>query len=107
MNIWPAEALQEKQGEVKDYFEKLGYKVSWDFNTRSGERWWEIYDDELVAQIDMGVSLPYILEDLCQFHLGHDKGIDRPDKPDYKVNGGGSKFDEMLRKIYEDQRIKV
>lgn len=105
MSLMPAIALTEKGGEVKDYFEKLGYVVTWDFKTNTRETWWEIIKDKnLVAQIDMGISLPYILEDLCEFHLGKTKGIDRPDKPDYKVNGYGPSFDEMLKKVYDDNQ---
>jgi len=100
MGIWPAEALTEKGGEVNDYFEKLGYQVTWDF--RSGERWWEIIkDDDLVAQIDMGVPLSDIVEDFCCFHLGKSG----TSKSDYKVNGHGPQFDEMLKRVYENQQI--
>ncbi len=93
-----AKVVKEKESEVKNYFEKLGYWVTWDFNARSREQWWELYADELVAQIDMGVPLIDILEDLCQFHLGKDG----TSKSDYKINGHGPKFDELLRKVYED-----
>jgi hypothetical protein len=106
MSLMPAESLTEKGGEVKDYFEKLGYQVTWDFKINGGT-WWEIVKgNKLVAQIDMGVSLPHILEDLCQFHLGNDKGIDRSDKPNYTVNGFGPVFDEMLEKVYNEQHVK-
>jgi len=103
-----AEALQEKTGEVQEYFEKLGYEVSWDFSNRSGERWWEISDEDgLIVQIDMGVSLTHIVEDICSFHLGT-PCVDRPDKPDYKLSGPDSdKMKELFKKVYEDQRTKI
>jgi hypothetical protein len=97
------DAIQEKTSDITEYFEKMGYKVTWDFNSRSGEKWWEIYDDELVTQIDVGIPLNYVLEDLCEFHLGKDKGIDRPDKPDYKICGSGPDFDMMLKRVYNEQ----
>ena len=102
--LLPAFVLTSEGQKIKKFFEDLGYHVSWDFSNRYGGFWWEFLDDnrEIIAQIDMGVSLEYIVEDLCCFHLGNNKGIDRPDKPDYKVNGVGDQFDEMLKKVYEN-----
>ena len=104
-----AEALKEKDGEVKQYFEKLGYRVSWDFNTRSGERWWEIYDKEeggLIVQIDMGVPLKYVIEDICSFHKGT-PCIDRPDKPDWKFSGpDGPELTALLKKVYRYNNLQ-
>lgn len=98
----PAEVLTERGGEVKDYFVKLGYNVTWDFSTRSGEQWREIMKDrKLIAQIDMDVPLTDIIMDLEQFYLGK-PGIS---KSDYKVNGQGEEFDEMLKKVYHSTHI--
>lgn len=87
-----------KKSEFEEYFISLGYKVSYDWN-RAGEKWWELYDNGLVAQIDMGVPLKDILMDLCQIHLGK-PGVS---KSDYKVCGNGPKFDEMLKRVYEKE----
>ena len=103
------EALTEKKSDVSEYFEKMGYSVTWDCSRHLGETWWEIYtkDNKLVVQIDIGIPLPYVLEDLCEFHLGKDIGIDRPDKPSYKVCGSGPLFDEMLKKVYDEQNLNI
>ena len=100
MSLMPAKSLTEKSGEVKDYFEKLGYQITWDFKTTTRETWWEIIKGEkLVAQIDMGVPLCDIIEDFCQFYLGKSG----TSKSNYKVNGYGPVFDEMLEKVYNEQ----
>jgi hypothetical protein len=84
--------------EVRDYFVILGYDVDWDYNRAAGESWHELYKDgKLVAQIDKGVPLEDIIADLCAFHLGKD-GVSMSD---YKINGHGPEFDELLKKVYE------
>jgi hypothetical protein len=89
---------EPKKNEIVEYFEGLGYKVDYDYSQRLGESWHEICDDKgLIAQIDIGVPLKDILQDLCQFHLGK-PGIS---KSDYKICGSGPRFDEMLKEVYE------
>lgn len=51
--------------EIARYFTKLGYQVSWDFSRREGVEWYEISDDRNeLLQIDMGVSLKALREDM-------------------------------------------
>lgn len=97
------EALTDKKDEVSEYFESLGYEVSWDFNTRSGERWWEIIDKDggMIVQIDMGVPLKYVIEDISCFHRKI-PCIDRPDKPDWKFSGQDSEeLTELMEKVHK------
>lgn len=99
------EAIQEKEGEVKDYFEKLGYDVSWDFNRRDNEKWWEILDEDglCIVQIDMEIPLSDILEDICQFHLGKEG----TSKSNYKISGPDSdEMKELFKKVYEKEHKK-
>jgi hypothetical protein len=100
-------STQEKDGEVRDYFEKLGYDVSWDFNKRSGERWWEISNKngKLIVQIDMDVPLSDIVEDICQFHQGK-LGTS---KSDYELSGPESdEMDKLWKEVYEERnKLKI
>jgi hypothetical protein len=102
-----AEALKEKDGEVKQYFEKLGYRVSWDMNTRAHEKWWEIFDkktDELIIQIDMGVPLADIIEDICCFAKGKKEGTS---KSDYKFSGEpGPRMNAFYKKVYRYNNLQ-
>jgi hypothetical protein len=94
--------LQEVKDNVTEYFSGLGYQVTWDFSRRTGEEWYEIMeDDELVAQIDKGVPLADIIEDLLCLHRGLKKGTS---KSDYKISTGDeddqSAFKRLLEKVY-------
>ena len=65
--------LTEVKNEVTAYFEALGYETTWDFKRSTGEHWHEICDDEgLVAQIDMGVPLTDIVEDVIAWYEKRD-----------------------------------
>lgn len=90
--------------DIQEYFTSLGYSVTWDCRKSVSEEWYELYDEEheLVAQIDTGVPLDYVVEDLIEFHKGSNKGIERPDKPNYKVSGYGPKFDAFLKKVNDN-----
>lgn len=82
---------------VTKYFKSLGYDISWDFNRRDREEWYEILlDDKLVAQIDTGVPLADIYMDFCEFAKGKRMGVS---KSDYKVCGNGPAFEAMLKKV--------
>lgn len=100
------EALKEKDGEVSRYFEKMGYRVSWDMNTRAGEKWWEIFDKktgQLIVQIDMGVPLADIIEDICCFH----KDKDGTSKSDYKISGEPSPMmKNFFKKVYRYNNLQ-
>jgi len=101
------EALKEKDGEVKQYFEKLGYRVSWDMNTRAGEKWWEIFDKksgQLIVQIDLGVPLADIIEDICCFHKGKTEGTS---KSNYKFSGEpGPRMNAFYKKVYRYNNLQ-
>jgi len=67
---------------------------------RLGKEWHEIYTDSiLVAQIDMGVPLAAITEDMSCYH----KGEESTSGEDYAVCGEGEIFDELIEKVYHDQ----
>jgi hypothetical protein len=65
MNINIAEILKPLDDDVSRYFRLLGYGVTWDFSRKHECKWYEVMDGErLVCQIDFGVPLADILEDL-------------------------------------------
>jgi hypothetical protein len=64
----------EMDKEFISFFEGLGYNVSWDHSRRTGAVWWEILSEgKLVIQIDKGVPLDILLEDLQQVKAGKTK----------------------------------
>ena len=93
--------LTEVHDEFTALFESLGYKVSWDFNKGSGTSWYEIMDDRgLVCQIDMGVPLADIVEDLVSLS----NGGEMISKSDYTISGpAGKRFDKMCEKVRNKQ----
>lgn len=63
---------------VKDFFINMGYDVGYD-GRRWGQQWYEIYEnDHLVCQVDQGVPLQDIIDDMTQWHLGKD-GVSKSD----------------------------
>lgn len=88
--------------EVIDFFKKLGYRMGWDFNRARGQEWHELYDENgyLVAQIDMGVPLKYIVEDMISWHKGEEPS-DYPEKPDWVCSGPqGPEMKELFKRVY-------
>jgi hypothetical protein len=83
--------------EVSRYFRSMGYSVTWDFSGRLNRKWYEVMDGQnLVCQIDFGVPLADILEDLpllAEGKLGTSKS-------DYVIS---SEDDEALKTL--GQRI--
>lgn len=56
---------QDVDDEVSRYFRSLGFEITWDFRHENRTRWYEIFvDGELVAQIDFGVPLARLIEDM-------------------------------------------
>lgn len=95
--------MSKDQG-VADFFTSLGYEVSYDFSTRTGKVWWEILDQDggLICQIDKGVELKYIIEDLKCIANGSKVGTS---PIDYEICAPESnEFNELLEKVksYED-----
>jgi len=89
--------------DVVAYFTRLGYKVSWDMNTREGIRWHEIIDadNNVVAQVTHEVSLAALHEDMICWHEGRDGTSDE----DYVVHVGeiGNPLAKILyRKVAEN-----
>lgn len=69
--------------EITRYFVKLGYKVDWDFSRHEGIEWYEISDDDRdLLQIDMGVSLRALREDMTCWSKGEEGTSDE----DYEVH---------------------
>lgn len=87
--------------EVVAYFQRLGYQVDWDRSRRLGESWHEIMKGrKLVAQIDHGVPLSAIREDMIAWSEGRDStsGVD------YKVSAEETEdWKELLRKVRETE----
>jgi hypothetical protein len=92
------------KSDVEEYFEFLGYTVTWDFKASTRETWWEIMKDSKgVCQIDTGVPVTSIIEDFICLHLKKSP----TSKYDYKINAPESvEFDELLKKIYEHSKIQ-
>lgn len=65
------EASIAEDAKVTAYFEALGYTVGWDQNRTHGS-WHEIKDSkgDLICQIDMGVPLADIVEDMTAMAAG-------------------------------------
>jgi hypothetical protein len=80
---------------VESFFHKLGYRVTWDCSRREASSWWEIMDDDgVIVQIDQGVPLTDIAEDLkCMY-----EGKPGTSKSDYKISGPNSARLKLLLK---------
>lgn len=76
----------------------MGYDVGSD-GKRYGQQWWEIWkDDELVCQIDMGVPLQDIVDDITQWHLGKD-GVS---KSEWTLSGPETPaLKDLFRKVHD------
>lgn len=88
------------KSKLVKYFEDLGYTVSWDFNGISGEHWFEIYkDNELIVQIDSGVPIEAIRNDLIRLY----EGLEMNSNYNYKITGPDSEeFFELQKKVKEN-----
>jgi len=97
------EILQEKKSDVTEFFEKLGYVVTWDFNN-SG-RWWEIMTRDHVAfvQIDIGIPLSAIIQDFRCFHKGKTQG---DSDYNYQVNVRPGHVEKLLNKCEFETKSK-
>lgn len=57
--------------EYTDFFEPRGFQVTWDFDSRTRESWYEILKDgEIVMQVQSGAPLCDLLEDLRALKAG-------------------------------------
>ena len=93
------EVIKEKASDVSEFFQKLGYETTWDFN--SSGKWWEILtkDHTTFLQIDMGVPVSAIIQDFRCFNKGKDHG---DSDYDYQVNvrpGYEKEFKKLLKKV--------
>lgn len=88
---------------VVQYFEALGYVVSWDRDSNGA--WFELLKKgKMFAQIEMGIPLSDIIEDLICWHLKKPT----TSKSDWTLSGPNSAtLSEMLRKVYEKERGQV
>jgi hypothetical protein len=65
----PTDQFQNINSEFIQYFEKIGFTITWD--CKGYQRWHEIMDGEkLLCQVDFGVPLADFLEDLPHFANG-------------------------------------
>lgn len=88
-------AARHSDPELVEFFKKLGYEVSWDGKMRTGERWHEVFDGgRLVIQVDFGVPLTALLEDLPLL-VEHKEGTS---SHNYTINGTNSDLGELLRR---------
>lgn len=76
----------EASDDIAVYFRGLGYDISMDFNTRKGERWYEISDgDGMFCQIDFGAELRHLVTDMT-YWATNDDPVGISDGPDYKIS---------------------
>jgi hypothetical protein len=87
--------------EFIDFFEKLGYKIISDGKAAKGEFWYELYDDGLVLQIDKGVPLSAIIQDL-KYYAGVSKEKSDYEK-DYIINGPTSSVEKVVKRIIKQE----
>jgi hypothetical protein len=79
--------------EFARYFRALGYEVTWDFQRKTGEHWYEIYEGGvLLCQISKKAPLAEFLDDLPHFAEGR-RGVG---PTDYWI---ACEDDEKLRAI--------
>ncbi len=91
---------EQKDKEVKDFFVSLGYEV--EQNGRYCRPWWEIFKDGLlVCQVDTGVSLQDIIDDMSEMALGN-PGIS---KTNYIISGEDS--DDLTELFYKVRNSKI
>ena len=86
--------------DVVRYVRALWFEVTWDMSMRRRQRWYEIYDgDRLLCQIDMGIPLANILEDLPHMAEGR---VGTSAGPDYEVTcDEDAKLKLICRRIEE------
>lgn len=98
------EFAQDVDDEVSRYFRALGFRVTWDFHFRSGNRWYEILvEDERVAQIDFGVPLARLIKDMIHWA----KDMSTMDPPDYDICVSEQmkpKFQKILDAVVEKEK---
>ena len=89
-------------GEVKAYFEALGYEVGWDHN-RTG-RWHEINHPKhgLACQIDHDVPLAHIVQDLSAMAGGAEQGTSLSD---YTISAPPrhKPFEELCQRVAQNR----
>ena len=96
--------MDTPRNEVGEYFESLGYKVSWDFSKRTGVYWYEIIGTNgLVAQIDKGVPLATIIKDLIA--IRHNGNASDPKEYTISFDDESEDWKELLKKVEESQQI--
>lgn len=83
------------------YFTRLGYTVDWDMNTHKGLEWYEILEDgKLVSQIDMGIPLADVIEDITCWAQGREA----TSKSDYTIIAPpGARTDRLFAKVAANQ----
>jgi hypothetical protein len=99
-----AELTQEVDDEFARYFRGLGFTVTWDFSKKTGERWYEILDEDnaLVAQVDFGTPLEEFLTDVPHFLAGQAEAPFETARgigpTNYTCNATNSGLREILRR---------
>lgn len=89
--------------EITDYFESLGYKTTWDCNTRQGIEWYEILEDNhLVCQIDIGVPLADLIEDMLCWE--QDKEGTSKSNNTVCHEKSDPRWKELLKRVTESQK---
>lgn len=89
--------LAEREGATRTFFESLGYRVTWDANTRTGEDWWEVMKgDQLVAQVDTLATVDEIKRDFSCWARGEEPPQDG--SRNYVVSGPDT---PELRELFE------
>ena len=98
-SINPLSENPNPKDEVFAFCKKNKISVSWDFNRRLGVVWNEIYmDDELLMQIDQGITLKQFLRVIKKLNKDFDSN-DFPHKPGEKKFDFTCKDKELFNKF--------
>jgi len=95
--------VSEVKDDVAKYFRLIGFEVTWDFDKRTGLRWYEIYDgDEQLVQIDFGVPLAELLTELPRLAaMEEDDPARRDPKATWEVRGSLEDLRRVVARMRE------
>lgn len=99
--VKPEAYVEPKDKGVQEFFESMGYEVGQD-GKRYGQQWWEIFRDGcLVCQVDQGVPLQDIIDDMSEMALGK-PGVS---KTDYTISGEDN--DDLRNLFHKVRKFKL
>ena len=94
--------LSSVNDDVTAFFESLGYTVTWDFSRRLNISWYEILEgDKMIAQIDMGIPLEALREDMTAWHEGRKETSGAPGEVVIGTDPNSPNFKDLFRRVAE------